>query len=388
MIVYECKRLLQNKALLCLFLICMAVCTVFIGIYSHEAEIDWLQSVFRKTGTVYSDSYVQALQKTAEADENELKTDWYREMLENCKADRTFYETYNASEIYEMIANLKTADGRSISPVALQLMQYKYAYLDRCIGRLQNDGTADDVYFDYATARIHTDLFVHFGTVVLICTCFFAVLCTLTCYWDDKLSNTQALVFASKKGRSLQKTKLFAPILISSAVYCLLTLFAYGLLFLKNDFTGIWEQSVASINNSSVVPDAEGPFVSWGSMTVGEYFVASLAVGYLVMLSFLLLAAAFGSADFAPLPTAGVLIALFAVVLLLIVSYFPNVNSILFYVLRMTGVGLVYYRGLWFSEGGFFTLIPYYETVSSLLCIFFNSMFFLLSCRYFKRKDL
>ena len=120
------------------------------------------------------------------------------------------------------------------------------------------------------------------------------------------------------------------------------------------------------------------------------YWIASVLImaAAMFLLSFLLLAAAFGSADFAPLPTAGVLIALFAVVLLLIVSYFPNVNSILFYVLRMTGVGVIYNRGLWFSEGGFFTLTPYYETVSSLLCIFFNSMFFLLSCRYFKRKDL
>lgn len=388
MVRFECKRLLLNKTLWCLFVFLFVVCAAFVGIYSHEAEIDWLQSVFRQTGREYSQFYTEKLQEVSEADADSLQADWYEEMLKNSMADRTFYENYNAFEIYEILAEVKTADGKRISPTALYLMQYKYAYLARCVSQLQTDGSAEDVYFDYATARIHTDLFVHFGTVVLICTCLFSVLCVFTCYWDDKVHQTQSIVFTCKKGRKLQREKLVSPLLLSSAAYWLLSLFAYALLFMKNDLSGIWEQSVASLNNLSIISDAQGPFVPWGSMTVGECFIAGLAVGYLVMLSFLLLSAAFACADFSPLPTAGAFISLIAVVTALIVGYMPHINSILFWLLRMTGVGLIYNRGLWFSEGGYFTLIPYYETVSAVLCSICAFFLFLLSCRYFKQKNL
>ncbi|MBQ6864089.1 MAG: hypothetical protein IJO14_07610 [Clostridia bacterium] len=388
MLFEELKKLVRNKTLLILLCILCCVGVCFAQLYSHHEQTAYLQSVFAHTGRSYSQTYKERLQALQPADKDSYEAYLHSQMLTNEQEDKSFFDTCNAADVYTFLHSVTDSSGRHISPTALRLMQYKYDYLALCLPQLQTDGSATDVYFDFLTSEIHTDLFVHFATVLLILCSVFAVFCVWTSFYEESFCNTAQIVFTAKRGRKLLLSKTAACLVFASVAFLLLFTLGYGFVFLRNDFTGIWGQSVASVNNMSITPDARGPFVPWGSMTVGAYFVAGVAVSWLVMLSFLLTAAAFGGLQKNILPTAGLFFGLQVAILVAIYAYSPSVSSMLFYLLRMTGTGLVYLRGIWFSEGGFLTLIPFAETVGAVSNVIVSAFLFFLSYCRFKRIDI
>lgn len=384
----ELKKLFRNKTLLVMFAVLCAATLCFAHLYSHHEQTAYLQQVFSKTGRSYGEQYAAQLQAVRPADTDSYEAFLYAQMEENALADRQFFDNYDALEIYGVLQQFHDSDGNRISPFAMTLMEHKYVFLARFVPQLRTDSSQTDVYFDFATAEIHNDLFVRFGTVLLIFSSVFAVLCVLTAVYEEMLCNTSLLVYSSKYGRRLLCSKIVACVLFASFAFAALHLCGYGFVFGRNDFSGIWQQSVASLNNMCITPQAHGPFVPWGSMTVLKYFVGSLAVGYLLMLSFLLTAAAFAGLHWHILPTAGMFFGLQAAILVAISVYLPSFSSMLFYLLRMTGTGLVYLRGIWFSEGGFLTVIPFAESVGAV-CNVIAAVFLLFFsyCR-FRRIDI
>ncbi len=384
----EIKKIIRNRALAVLFFLVLVVIFCFGHLYSHQVQIDCLQAVFAKAGTVYNAHYEETILSLQQDADAYPVVDLYSNMKKNLQTDRYFFDTYDARAIYETLECATDSSGRNISPTALFFMRYKYDYLEKCVIQLATDGSEEDVYFDYLTASVHNDLFVNFGTIVSVLCSAFAVLCVLTSLSEENLCDTQALVFSCKFGRRLQVQKIVASVLVSSFVFLVVFGLGYGFVFLQNDFTNIWQQSVSSVNNLCITHDAYGPFVSWGSMTVGTYFAASVVVSWLVMLGFLLFAAAFGCVNGHILPTAGFFFGLQALILVLIAVPCSSPSSFVFYLLRMTGVGLLYDRGVWFSEGGYLTLVPYFETVCALLFIVFGLLCVFLSYRRYLKINL
>lgn len=383
----ECGRLVRNKVLLVLFAVSCVVTLCFVHLFSSHAQTEYMQSVFRLTGRTYSQTYTDRLQACKPPQENSLQADIHANMLANNDSLRCFYEDYDPTAIAGFLYTMQDRNGEPISPLALHLMEGKYRYLSTCVTQLRTDSSATDVYFDYLTPKIHTDVFVSFGTVLLLLTSFFAVCCVFTVLSEDSVCNTEGLVRATAYGRRMLLYRVGAAVCVATLAFAALFLLGYGCMFTVHDFSGMWQQSVSSLNNMAVTHEAQGPFVSWGSMTLGAYFAASVGVSWLVMLTFLLTAAAIGGLRLPFFAAAGVFFGLQAVITVLLVTFVPTPSSFLFYILRMTGAGLIYHRGVWFSEGGFLTLFPYTETVAAVVGVFLCGGLFLLSYRRYRRAD-
>ena len=349
---FELQRVFCSKALFGFLCLCLVLTFVFGNIFSHQYQIEQLKGNAEPSPTV----------------------------------DPAFFETYDAMEIYRVLAAARDGSGRPLSALALRLLEQKYFFLDTKIPQLQADSSASDLCFGADTAGIFNDIFNRYSVVLLTLCSAFAALCVFTALGEDRVSRLQELVCAARFGRKTQAAGVLAAVVYTSAVYMILFAVGYFFMFLKNDFTGIWQQSIASLCNSCVTFDAIGPFVPYGSMTVLQYFAASLAVGYLVVLSFLLFAASAACLNRSAFSTVGLFFGVQIGILALLVGKTPGVSSFFFYVLRMTGVGLLYERGLWFSEGGHFTLVPYAETVYALVGIVAASLCFFLAHFFFKKR--
>lgn len=388
-VIHELKKLLSMPALWG-FLALLTVFNLFLAFETvPNRAIKYFNSVSAVTGTRYDEKYSEKLAGVPVKDgELNSEKEMYSTLVSAAESAEDIFDTYDLGAEYARIASAVDSSGKPVSPAVRRLMEKKYAALAPVVAQKAASDESLCVYFGENTPYIHNEVFVlpsQIYTAEAVVVTVLIILFSLGC---EAISKTDTLVYTTKIGRSLAGRKLAAGLIASTVFFVLIFGVGYGAVFLMNDFSLVWQQSVSSVNNLASFPSGMQQFIAWGAMTVGEYFLASLGISYLLMLSFFTLGSVAGLLLKNSFAAFGIIAATAALNGAFIFTQELVLTQAWQYLLNMLPVGLIFNRGIWFTHGEAYTLMPCAETVGAAACLLVFIVFLAFAYLRFKKKNL
>jgi len=285
---------------------------------------------------------------------------------------------YNTQYLADIAVELLELGG-----MAERLMRSKYERFQYAVNARQSSGDSMTLYFAESTPRQHEALFRVTMGLLLFQVIILATLIILLSIGYENSYKTNFVVYSTKTGRKIIRHKLIAGVVISLGAYILLTTITLAFYLTLNPMGGIWGSSVSSGFNIIRDGAMTRPFVTWHSLTVFEYLLASIGISIGLILCFALIAYAVS------LLIKNTYIGLLVIVaingLLLIIpshSPFAMVN----FIIVKSPICLVVLHDLWFTDGGMDVILPHFETIGVIGSLVILAPISMLSTLRFKRE--
>ena len=266
-----------------------------------------------------------------------------------------------------------------------RLMRWKYERFQHAVDARQQAGDSMTMYFADITHIRHQAIFNYTMGLLLYQGIILAALIMLLSIGYENAAKTESVVFATKTGRKVNRYKLLVGIIAGIGIYAILATVTLTIYFAFNPMGGTWESSVSSGFNFMRDGFMVRPFVTWHSLNVTQYLIASLAVSVGVMLCFSLMAYAVGLWVRNSYIGFLLVIAINGVLFLLpIYSPFHTVN----FAVSQSPIWLVLMRDVWFTDGGYNVILPHFETVGTIGSLTILAVIGAFSVAKFRRRNL
>lgn len=377
---FEAKKLLLTKAIYIFIGVCLIFNIILIILTSGERDyIKYVGEVVNITGDQIDDSFIEYLETQPE---NILRD----RLIENCKSAEKIYDVFDTQAFGRNYYNEYYIE----TSFLVRLFYAKYEKLNESV-RLLNSVNADlSVYAAETTNQVHSILFTYVLKMLLVEGIMIISLFTIYILGIEHQNFTTAIIYSSKKGRSLVKYKIVAAGIISICSILLLYLITLTLFFTLWDFDGIWNTNVSSSFNYVIDENLpfRKPFLTWISFSVKKYFTASLFLEIAVFVIWWLISSCIGILSNHSAKGFIILATCF------ILPYFLSVlfESLhlwwLFFLNTLTISSLTLNQHLWFTEMGVFEILPWQEVLSVLIHFLAYSIMLFYAIRIFKRKEL
>lgn len=290
------------------------------------------------------------------------------------------YEGYDAAGMGEDLIR-----SFGIAGLAADLIRAKFEKFQTSVDEL----AALDASLDMSAVSVTPELYPHL--LVTLCRLvtgeglLFAMLLALYATGIERVSRTEQTVYATRRGRTVQKSKWAASLLSALGSYMLLCLVAVGAFACLWRLGPIWGESVST--QFYVLPFF-GYFLTWRPFTLAGYLAAELALGIGLVVVFHGLAA-----------TAGLLagdmyrgfLSLFALMAASIAGTSMAGNAGLwglylagFFLPTMLWMDV----GTWFTHGQINTIFRDQELIVLGLWLVLAGLMLLAAWRRFTRKDV
>lgn len=204
----------------------------------------------------------------------------------------------------------------------------------------------------------------------------------------EEMAKTNMLIYATKKGREIQKTKLITGCLIGLGFYFALSVILFSIYFHTFSISNIMFSTLDTPYLSIKVHLLSFPFLTWQTLTFLEYFLWIFLLSTIFILIFTLLAWVVGMLfqnlyyGFIAYGV-GVTLQLLAYTL----AYY-NQFVLVRYVMEFSPLILFEKMGLWLSYMGFHGIIPYQETWSISMLFLLILPIITTIYNIFTRKDI
>lgn len=376
----ELKKLADFKSLWIFLAVCFAFnCLLIVTDSSYYSYADFISEFAKKHGTVINGDFINGLNQ---AQPDEVK-EYYRTCLQSdvstASDPYSSYDTQYIAEGYIRNYNLKgeTADQ----------MRKKYGQLQESVTALAENGGAMTVFCASQTSSAHGFIFSSLLKNLTLESCLAAVLLAILSVSGERTARTESLVYSSKIGRKLHIYKLFAALSSSVAVYALLTAATLTVFILFTPYPGVMNSNVSSLfNYINDIDVGIRPFITWSSMTVWQYMLASLCISALITAGFALFSFALTLVSKSSYISFAIFILLNFASLLL-----PGIvplGSRLFFLTNMSPMCLWLSQGVWFTDGGPMYLYAHFETAGTLLMLAVGAVAVIASLIFAKRRDI
>lgn len=276
----------------------------------------------------------------------------------------------------------------AITGTAADLLHWKYTLLQQSVDRLAQQDAALSLSAASMTKPLLDHLFQRLYRGILTEGCLLAVLMALYSACCERISGTSLTVYASKTGRTIQRSKLLASMLSALSAYLLLAGCSLAVFAELWQLGPIWQANMASQFNYTTLPSSQLPFITWGSFTIAHYLAAVVTLGAVVVVIFHLLGFAIGLLITDAYK--GFLIFFLAAAL-----HFQSVMIagdarfwLLYQLSQWNPIGLWWLQPLWFTEMGINAILPWQECWLALLCFLLSLGLLRLSYHCFSRKEI
>ena len=266
-----------------------------------------------------------------------------------------------------------------------RLMRQKYESFQYAVDARQQSGDGMTLYFANITYMRHQTLFNYVMGLLLYQGIILGSLIMLLSLGYENAAKTEYVVCATKIGRTVNKHKFFASVIVSIGIYAslaIVTLIAY---FTLNPMGDIWNSSVSSGFNFLRDGFVTRPFVTWHSFTILQYLLASLIISLGIVLCFSLVAYAVGL--WMQNSYIGFLIIIVLNSVLYLLPFYSSIMTLNF-IITQSPIWLVIMRTLWFTDGGPNVIFPHFETVGIIASIAILATIAIFSTIRFNRKNL
>ena len=376
----EAKKLLLTKAVYIFTGACLIFNIILIILTSSEREyIKYVGEVVNIAGDQIDDSFMEYLEKQPE---NILRD----RLIENCRGAGKIYDVFDTRTFFRNYYNEHYIE----TSFLVRLFYAKYEKLDDPV-RLLNSVNADlSVSAAEASNQVYSTLFTDVLKALLVEGIMIISLFTIFCFGIERQNLTDAVIYSSKKGRSLVKHKIVAVGVISICFVLLLYIVTLKLFFTVWDFGGIWNTNVSS--GFHYVTDLNlpynKPFLTWTSFSVKKYFFASLLLEMAVLVVWWLVSSCIGILSSHSVKGFMILAAFFVLPYFLS-RFFESLRLWwLFFINTFTISMLTLNQHLWFTEMGAFEILPWQEVLSVLIHLVMCSIILYTAVRIFRRKEL
>ncbi len=379
MLKLELKKYMTSPAILVYLLLCLGLnmMIIFSDYSSDQGDfLRYLGNSTETTGITMDEDYRAAL--------DQLDDEEYRDILIAGYDDsETVFDTYHTGELYEAYA-----DSLGFGGLTAELLERKYELLQNSVDTLAREQADMDLYAASLTPDLHANLFFILLRLIVGEGIMLALIVTLTVICHENGQHTDQIIYSSRKGTGVMKTKLLTSILLSVAAFALLLLLTLLFYFIRWDYSGIWHSSVSSQFNYLYDYIVIKPFITWVPLTVSQYLAAVFALSLLLLIVFCLLAGVVGMITQDAF-RGFIFCLVLAGLMMCLPSFFRSAGlDLLYFVSNLSPVILWYQQGQWFTDFGYSSLLPFHETIGTLLNLLLLGGAFGLMYRQFKRKDI
>ena len=380
---HEFKKLISSVTVWGFTAVCLLINMVLI-FNSDDDYADFVSSVSVDTGYILDKSFYDSLSQLTASDE---QYSYYLDYLKQ--------ETYGVTDVFDgydtKYIGESYINAAGLTGYFAKTIRDKYLALQKVVDKKAETDESLSLYFAGATYFCHQFLFNTLMGWLLTEGSLLAALLVLLSIGYENIYQTDNIVFSTKKGRSLIKTKLAASVSAGLVAYVILGLFTFLVYFNIIKYNGIWKSNISSLfNYRKDLIAGNRPFVTWLSFSVLTYFLAMFAIGAGLILCFCLMAYGIGLL----LRNSYMAFLVFVLANAIGVAFpaqIPQTSQLgvaVKYILVLSPVGLWLKHGLWFTDGDIDILWPCFETVGLCGSLVFLSVFCLLALIHFRKKDL
>ena len=209
-------------------------------------------------------------------------------------------------------------------------------------------------------------------------------ICTLFLMDYERINNTTGIVYATKKGRTIQNSKMISAMIAGSVINGILMIGTLGYYFANISYKGLWNTSLSS----AMAMESRGiltyPFITYAKMSYAKYLLFTICYATVLILLISVLSSAI------QLVTNNSYISIIIVVItmlgLLNILQFST-NTWLDLLLSFNLASSWKDCGSWFMENHLFTSFKAYDWISILVQTCIVSILFSVAYKRFCRKD-
>ncbi|KAB8295599.1 hypothetical protein [Bifidobacterium avesanii] len=291
------------------------------------------------------------------------------------------YEGYDAIAAGDWYAAVLDAQGHP--HLALQ-MRLKAQWLQSRAEHLAATGASDDFAAGSLTTLLHSVA----ATVVqatMVEGMILGPIIMLYAVGGDRFHRLDPLVNASRTGRRTMNRKLAVGVCCSTAAYLVIAAAVPLVFALVFRIPGLWSSSVSSRMLGVSTDVGLQPFLTWADFSMGGYLCASLGLGLLFTLAFTLFAGALGMLLRNVLAAFGVVMA-FGVAGLVAMMFIHD--ALAYQLLGIQPMYALANASQWFTDMGTHAMLPWQETVVTLISVGYFAVALIVARRAYSGKDL
>lgn len=289
-------------------------------------------------------------------------------------------ENYKAINITDMGKDGVTT--YRLSGQAAETVRKQYNKLAVRFEQLKDNGEHKNLFFIGKAYRMHTFLFgtlfrssiIEIGILVVLITGYL-----LSYEFENR---TQLMAYSTKRGRKLDRDKLFTAILLSIGITTIILGVSLAVYFAVFDYSGLWRVPISSGFNW----EYGLPYISWWKMSLVKYLICCIVLVYLCEIIFTFIA--YGISCF--IRNSYMVCFIFTVLgglAFVVPSLMPSYSNGIF-TAQFTPFVLCGYSREWFMEKGPMTPFKYYELITVVVWSVIVTIMYSICNGRFKRQNI
>ncbi|MDE7312098.1 MAG: hypothetical protein K2N87_10865 [Eubacterium sp.] len=377
LVCWEWKKLCQMPMLYIFLLLCVAFnMQLVFGSQYGEDYVAYVRQARQQAGSRMGEAFWARASEMADSKEKER-------LLRETKGAKDTFEDYDAMETAARLIGMYRLEGW-----AADALERKYQKQEPRIRELAASDASMEVGAAGMTKEIFDALFAKLCRAVLTQGLLFAVFAALCSSGSEQIERTWRAVYATKRGRYVQREKFVAGFVYATAAYGIVAVVSCAVFAGSWRLGEIWQTPMSTQFYDIHSMGVRLPFVTWADFTMRGYLAAVLLLGIAVVAVFYL----FGYC-------AGLLAknSYAAFLLLFLVSAF-NFEVILlagnagrwgvYEAAMWTPVAFWWSHPLWFTDMGINAVVPWQECAVGALCLAEAAVLLSFGFRHYYRKDL
>lgn len=362
------------------FWVFLLLCIVFNVLLAAGSQygtdyISYVKEVRKTAGSRMGKEFDEKVSRMADCAQKEL-------LIQETAGARDVFETYSPKETAEMYISRYRMTGW-----AADALYRKYAQQEARVRMLDKEDASMDAGAAGMTKPLMELLFGKLCRAVLTEGILLAVFAALYICGMERTERTWLTVYATKKGRGVQREKFLAGLFYTAAAYAVtaaVSVFVFAYVWQLGD---IWNTDMSTQFHDMNSMGVKIPFVSWAPFTMRSYLAAVLTLGMAAPVLFYL--SAYLTALLVPDSYAGFLL-LAGVCALNFEAVLLAGNSAhwgMFEAAMWTPVMFWWMQPVWFTDMGISAVVPWQECRVFVLCLAVLASLLYPGFRYFYGKD-
>lgn len=301
-------------------------------------------------------------------------------------------ETANRKDIFADYSCMELAGGLLrqffITGWPARMMERKYEKQQEAVDLLAERKDSLDVSSAGMTQQVTDALFQTQCRMLITEAMVLAVLMALSVSGSERTARTHLTVCVTKTGRKIQYVKAASGLISALAAYGMLAVSSIGFFALIWYPAPDWGASISSQFHHMSLAGTELPFITWKPFTTGEYLLAVVGMGAVVVMLFYGLAFCLGLWIKSAWVGFVLLILLVAVNFQVIMMAGDSLQWGLYLCAQWTPVGLWWLQNQWFTDMLINGLVPWQECATAALWIVLCLILLAVSFHHMKKEDV
>lgn len=373
---FEFKKILRVPILWFLTVVFIGFDLLFIGTnLDYRDDFVAINGAIKETGTYITETSLESL--------NETTNPVIQDFALRAAYRRTVYDGFDMISLKERKEELQ---GLTLKGNLKEFVDNCYEKLQTRVEQITSTNEADGGFFPGDWYRMHSFLFGTMFKIVLLQMSVLIVLSVIIAMDYDRIHHTLDIVYSSKIGRKRLMKEVVAGLLVGILISVFIFLIVFAIYFLVFPYDGVLKTPISSGLMAEVRGMLYYPYVTYVTLTVGEYFLCCTAFAFCFIILMGLLAAVMmliwknSYLSFLGLVT---------LCLLLLITAMDVKTGTLFDVLILFNPSILWIQcGEWFMESNLYTSFHGYEWIA-----WFFNLFIVLILLYglklkYEREDL